>query len=367
MSMKKGLFVIASCLIISIACTVVYAASNAKSFQHEPEKSGKFIFQNKLNKCQGFDMVSLTKNLTAVVEWIRNNDSTVNQPVGNDTIVSLSGNLCDKVPKNDDFGIQSSIYFSFHHFWIENGVSYTATGNTARGAGLLINNPTTLISSQFTETGFNTGDPSRLKQPLEEALGNLQKYYTVAPVIKEIAPGVRLYSSTGWFKGVLVIFNPERPDIWIPVTVKEIMEAKLAYYKVKQEIDTINYEKTLAEWAKMNFKPAQVMYPNQYDVLKKEFENFTSKELNLPAFSSPQSGISTINALGEGRPVVRFNPACWNRSLPTTAVQFISMEYRPAAASELEGFKQRNDGLADYVGMFYNNLPVEKMGILIQK
>jgi len=367
MSMKRGFFVITICLIISLVSAVVYAASTAQSFQYEPEKSGKFIFQNKLNKCQGSDMVSLTKNLTAVVEWIRDNDSTVNQPVGNDTIVSLSGNLCDKVPKNEDFGVQSSIYFSFHHFWIENGVSGTATGNTAHGSSLLINNPIRLISSQFIETGFNAGDPPRLKQPLEEALGNLQKYYTTAPILKEIAPGVRLYSSTGWFKGDLLIFNPEQPDIWIPVTVKEIMEAKLAYYKVKQEIDTINYEKTLAEWAKMNFKPDQVMYPNQYNLLKKEFENFTSEELNLPAFSSPQSGISTINALGEGRPVVRFNPACWNRTLPATAVQFISMEYRPAAASELEGFKQRNDGLADYVGIFYNNLPVEKLGILIQK
>jgi hypothetical protein len=64
---------------------------------------------------------------------------------------------------------------------------------------------------------------------------------------------------------------------------------------------------------------------------------------------------------------MRFNPVCWNRSLPATAVQFISMEYRPAATSELEGFKQRNNGLADYVGIFNNNLPVEKMGILIQK
>jgi hypothetical protein len=53
-----------------------------------------------------------------------------------------------------------------------------------------------------------------------------------------------------------------------------------------------------------------------------------------------------------GRPVVRFNPACGNRSLPVTAIQFMSIEYRPATPQKLEEFKPRNDRLADYVGLF---------------
>ena len=135
-------------------------------------------------------------------------------------------------------------------------------------------------------------------------------------------------------------------------------------------IDSINYEKTKAQWAKMNFKPAagKSMQPMLYDVIKNEYEKFTVEELNSPAFlsSDEQFGVSMVNTRGVGRLVVRFNPACWDRSLPVTAIQFISMEYRPATALELEEFKQRNGGLTDYVGLFFNNMPVEKMGELIK-
>jgi hypothetical protein len=357
-------------LFVWIGAIFSIGSSFAQSTQFQPDKSGKYIVQNKLNKCPGTDIATISKNLTNISEWVRLNDSIVNKPVGNDTRVSLSGNLCDKQLKNEDYGIQCQIYFAFHHFYIENGVSQTATGNTAHGTEIIINDPIRSIGVQFTETGFQTDDPTYLKQPLAKALENLKTYYTTAPILKEIAPGVRLFApNSGWFKGVLLVFNPERPDIWIPITVKEIMEAKLAYYKIKQEIDSINYKKTLASWAKMNFKPeaGQMIRPLLYNVIKKEFENFTTAELSRPAFSSPQSGISTINALGEGGAVVRFNPACWNQTMPETSVQFMSMEYRPATTHELEDFKPRNGGLVDYVGLFFNNLPVEKMGELIQK
>jgi len=340
--------------------------SYAQPSQFQADKPGKYVLQNKLNKCTGIDVTTLTTSLTTISEWIRQNDPILNMPVGNDARVTFSGNLCDKRLKEEDYGIQCQIYFAFHDFYLENGVSCTATGNTAHGTGFLINSPIRLISSQFTETGFQTGDPAQLKQSLGKALENLGKYYAVAPVIKEIAPGVTHYAGTASHAENILVFNPSRPNFWIPVTVKEIMEAKLAYYHVKQEIDSINYEKTLAEWAKLNFKPDKEMRPDLYKRMKKELENFTDEELNRPAYSNSQSGISTINARGEGRPVMKFNPLCWDRTLPATSVQFISIEYWPATTAELEGFKQRNDGLADYVGLFFNHLPLEKLGALIQ-
>lgn len=341
--------------------------SYAQSLQYQPDKPGKFVLQNKLNKCQGMDVTTLTTKLTSTSDWVRQNDPILNTPVGNDVLVSFLGNLCGKHLKEEDYGIQCQIYFAFHDFYLENGVSCTATGNTAHGTGFLINSPIRLISSQFTETGFQSGDPPLLKQSHEKSLLNLGKYYSVAPVLREIAPGVRHYAGAASHAGVILVFNPHRPDIWIPVTVKEIMEAKLAYYKVKQEIDSINYEKTLAQWAKLNFKPDQVMRPNQYDLMKKEFENFSAEDLNRAAYSSSQSGISTINARGEGKQVMKFNPDCWDQTLPATSVQFVSIEYWPATTAELEGFKQLNNRLTDYVGLFYNHLPVERLGELILK
>jgi len=348
-----------------ILCLLLFCGGQlviAQNSQYLPDKTGKFILKIQLNKCPGIDLPSLTKNVAAIAEWVHQNNTVLNPPVGYDASVTLTGNWCDKIQNNEDFGIQSRINFSFHYFYIENGVSQTATDWAAHDTEININNPINLISQQYDETGFQSDDPPCLKQPLEKALENLRKYYNSAPVEKDIAPGVRLYSG-----GHLLVFNPDRPDIWIPVTVMEIMEAKMTYYKIKQEIDSIKYEKDLAAWAKLNFKPDQVMRPNIYDIIRKEFENFTPEELSQPAYSSPQSGISTINSNGEGRAVVRFNPACCNRALPATAVQFMSLEFKPRIKAEFEEFKQNNGGLIDYVGFFVNNLPVEKMGVLIQR
>ncbi len=364
--------VIKGCFLVLGLILVVFV-SQAQSTQYQPDKPGKFVFNNQQEKCPGVDVTTFKNNLTAIVEWVRLNDSVLGYPTGFDARVGLSAYCFDERSKMKDYGIRGSIGISFHHFYTENGVSHTATGWSAHGTEIIINNPVYYISTQFDEAEFKTDDPPHLKQPLEKARENLRKYYTTAPVIKEIAPGVRLYASDAgtWFKGSLLIFNPERPEIWIPVTVKEIMETKLAYYKVKHEIDSINYEKMVAGWAKMNFNPDpdRTMKPRLYQVIKQEYENFTAEELNLPAYSCPaeECGISTINARGEGRAVVKFNPACWDRSLPVTTVQYMSWDYRPATLQELEAFIEPNQGLSDFVGLFFNSLPVEKMGVLIDK
>lgn len=345
--------------------------SFSQSFQYQPDKPGQLIFNNQIEKCPGLDLTKVTNKLTSIVEYVQKNNAVMEHPTGFDALTSLSVYYCGKNIRKEDFGIQSAIYFSFNHFYIENEVSHRATGNTAHGTEIKINSPINYISTQFDEAGFLTDDPPHLKHALEKALANLRNYYTTAAIIKEIAPGVRLYAPRPgtWFAGTILVFNPDRPDIWIPVTVKEVMEAKLAYYKIKEQIDSINQVKTLALWAKMNFKPdpGQNMTTSVYKEIKKEYENLTADELNRPAFSGSgeESGVSMINARGNGRAVVRFNPACWDRTLPATAVQYMSLEYRPATTSDLEEFKPRNHGLADYVGLFYNSLPVEKLGVLI--
>jgi hypothetical protein len=347
-------------------------------FQYQPDKPGKFIFDTHLDKCtgvdvKGVDVTTVQNKLISMVEWVRMNDPVIDHPVGFDAIVGLTALFCDKIKRQEDFGMRSILGFAFYHFYIENGVSCRANGNTSHGTEIFVNSPIYDISTQFDEAEFKTDDPPHLKEPLEKARENLRNYYTTAPVIKEFASGVRLYGPDPgtWFKGSLLVFNPDRPEIWIPVTVKEIMEVKLAYYKVKHEIDSINYEKMVAVWAKMNFNPDpnRTMRPRLYQAIKQEYENFTAEELNLPAWScaSEECGISTINSRGEGRAVVKFNPACWDRSLPVTAVQYLSWQYRPETEEELEKFITRNGGLTDFCGLFFNSLPVEKMGVLIDK
>lgn len=354
--MKKRLFL----LFPLILFTGVLPAQKKKFLT---DKQGEYIVNNHLNKCPGFDFAAYSGNLKVITDWFRKNNPVFNPPKGFDAIVTMGGNLCDDNRHSFYYGVMSYIHFAFYYFYMQDGTMKQATGWSAHGTGININNPITNIGRTFDETGFKTDDPPSLKQPLEKALATLRQYYITNPVEREISPGVTLFRG-----GYLLVFNPDRPWIWKPVTVRDIMEAELAYYKVKKEIDSINYQKTLEKWAKLNFKPPETATVSVYDMIKKEYGAFSPEELNKPASVSRGDGdISGIRADGQGMPVMRFNPECWDRTLPPTAIQFISLEYKPASEEELQQFFRRNDGLTDYVSLYMNNLPVAGFGALINK
>jgi hypothetical protein len=363
---KLGLFIPGTLLNCAIA--------NAQ-YTYEIEKPGRFIFVNELKKCAQNpknDVVASVKKTNYLSEWIHQNCELLKEPKGFDANVSISGNLCNEDnTKAWNYGVQSYFNIVFNYFYLENNIHHTATGWSAHSTRFNINQPISLIATRFDEAEFKTGNPSHLQEPLEKALAHLKTYYRSMPILEEIAPGVRLYVANvgSWYTGNILVFNPNRPDIWLPVTVEEIMQAQLDYYQIKEEIDSIEQDVMLKEWAKMGFKPDadQMLSTSVYKELKKEFEAFSPDELKQMAYSASSENVSTINAKGQGMPVVKFNPDCWDKSLPTSAIQFISIEYRLASEAELEEFKQSNQGLTDYVGLFFNQLPVEKMNVLIQK
>jgi hypothetical protein len=305
-------------------------------------------------------------NMMAVAEWIHRNNEVVIKPAGFNAKVSFI-QPCREVANNSaysGYGYQGEFFIHFQLFFINiNTGKEDIWENYCPNIGIDINNPIRDISNHYDETGFQTGDPPQFKQPLEKALENLRRYYNVSPVEKEIAPGVRIYTN-----GHILVFNPERPEYWIPVTVKEVMEAKLAYYKVKKEIDAINNSKAIQEWAKLGFVPENSVTVSVYDMIKTEYDSFTPEELNSQAFyNGGDESISCISADAKGWPVMRFNPECWDRTLPPSAVQFVSMAYKPRSKDELDDFYKNNNDAYDYVGLFVNAMPVEKLRELIQK
>lgn len=350
-------------IIFTLVFFCLAKAGIAQEIKFLTEKQGKYIIENHLNKCPGFDFATYTGNMKVITDWFQNNNPVFSPPKGFDAIVSMGGNLCDDNRHSFYYGVMSYIYFAFYYFYMQDGEMKQATGWSAHGTGININKPIHNIGQIMDESGFKTDDPPALKQPLEKALANLKQFYITNPIEREISPGVILFKG-----GYILVFNPDRPWIWKPVTVREIMEAQLAYYRVKKEIDSINYQKTLEKWAKLNYKPPEMANTSVYDLLKEEYSDFSSDELNKPAFISREDGdISGLRADGVGKPVMRFNPECWDRTLPPTAIQFISLEYRPASAEELEQFKRRNDGLTDYVSLYMNALPVKELGALMNR
>ena len=50
-------------------------------------------------------------------------------------------------------------------------------------------------------------------------------------------------------------------------------------------------------------------------------------ELNAPAFNQSDDGILKVNGNGDGLQYMRFNPNYWDKSLPPSAIQFITFYY----------------------------------------
>ncbi|HEX7494892.1 MAG TPA: hypothetical protein VF346_11775 [Bacteroidales bacterium] len=338
----------------------------AQTYKYFPDKPGKFIIENNLSNCPGVDILSLKKNLTLIVEWFHQNEVLLNPPKGFDANISLSGNLysSDAHPLGKGYGIMCSLNLSFRYFYAEKNVFHTASGWSAHDFDININQPLyNILGTRFGDRDFESGDEPRFEKSLHLAYEQLQKYYSVFPLEKVISPGVKLFKGSH-----LVISDPNQPEICLPVTVKEIMDALIGYYKVRKEMDEIKSSKLIKEMAakgmKLNIDSNQ---PSVYDFILKEYSAFTPDELNRQAWVSSGEGISGINCKGLGNRVIRFNPECWNLKLPETAVQFISMDYKPGSKADLEEFSRDNNQLTDYESLFMNALPLERMGEMILK
>ena len=132
-------------------------------------------------------------------------------------------------------------------------------------------------------------------------------------------------------------------------------------------MDAAKMDKVKAEATKMGIKMDDNSSDNSvYDIIVKEFEGFTAEELKSQAYRSSDDGISGINARGNGTKIIKFNPESWDRTLPKMAIQFISMKYKYSSKTELNEFLSNNNQLPDFVGLFLNNIPLEKLGELLK-
>lgn len=120
--------------------------------------------------------------------------------------------------------------------------------------------------------------------------------FTVPEKKETIAPGIDVYDGE-----CFVVYNPDRPDYWLPVTVKEAFE--VAY-----------------EWNKKNSK--EVQWGMMKDMLEAERAAFSPDDWNKHATRSGMlSGVGTR----EGFPkIMKPNPAYWDKSKPKSDIQIIT-------------------------------------------
>jgi hypothetical protein len=196
--------------------------------------------------------------------------------------------------------------------------------------------------SEYDPFGVKNFSPAQEKA-INDAVVKLNGIFTVFPFAKEMAPGVNVYkeSADGHFHHIIV-FNPERPPYWLPVTLRELADLYLEYYTSKKD---------------------EFLLPQ----LKKEIAELSEEELNAPAyFGHDTHYVLRANGKNKGMQLMRFNPDYWDKSLPPSAIQFMTFYYPQMTEAHLEE-SFRNNGRPNYAQLLVNQINWIDVAGLIMK
>lgn len=300
-----------------------------------PEKPGKWSYSSNI-KTPGTEVVAFNKNLAILAEWFQQNVPMFNNPKGFDLNAWAYGTWDDNYKlKKSSYSLRTEIDFGFQLFY-------------SKGGKWIVEPPHYSFDINDTETGHGTNfggydgyraqvDDPKLEQALNDATLKISEYFCVFEPVKEIAPGIRLYKD-----GSLIVFNPDRPEYWIPVTVKEIMQAKMNYWKIKPgDKEVCNY-----------FEAA--------------YNKMSEEELNSVAYNGSEDAIIDVGAKPEGLQIMRFNPGYWDRSRPTSDIQFITFWYPQMDEAQMEE-SYKNNGYPHYPQLLVNQFGWSKIAGLVRR
>jgi hypothetical protein len=191
-----------------------------------PAKPGKWTYSSNI-KTPGAEYVALNKNLATLAAWFHQNVPMLTDPKGYDLDARAYGSWDDHYKRdNCNYGLRAEMEFGFQLFYSTGGKWTVEPPHYSFD----INNTESGHGTNYNLPGWdNTKDPPSMETPLNKATTRLNGLFRVFPLEKDIANGVRLYGD-----GNLVVFNPDRPLFWLPVTVREVAEMKLAYYNLKE-------------------------------------------------------------------------------------------------------------------------------------
>lgn len=306
---------------------------------HLPEKGFK-LRNGSLNATEN---IAFKKNIADLAAWFHQNHPMLKNPKGYDLRALTTYVWSDYTTVNEsEYGIPASMGFLFELFDNKGGkwtieppqINFDINA-TYGGIGGIYFTPESIVDD-------GTRYDLSLSKKVEEALRNLTQYFQVFPMKETIFPGVDVYTMyrDGWQQNghqTIVVYNPERPNYWLPVTVKEMADAHLAYYSLiqKREIDRMIYEE-----------------------LQKEIAELSAEELASPAyFGHNEHFVLKVNGNGMGLPIMRFNPDYWDKSLPITAIQLLSFYHINLTEKEMDEQEQRS--YPAYPQMFLNQMDWE--------
>ena len=133
-------------------------------------------------------------------------------PKGFDLLVTSFPIWDDDYKRNStNYGMRSEMRFDFQLF----------LSDLSKGGKWVVEPPHYNFYINNTEAGHG----GMIREGKAGSL--LRDLFVVFPMVEEIAPGVRYYDCESHSCGSIVVYNPERPEYWLPVTVREVVQAKL--------------------------------------------------------------------------------------------------------------------------------------------
>ncbi len=308
------------------------------------EKPGKWMYSSNI-KLPGTEVAAFNKNLATLAEWFHLNVPMLKSPQGYDADAWVYDMYNDSYKLNScNYAMRAEVKFHFQLFfgsggkWTVEPPSYRFyVNNTEEGHGT--NPHYEYFDAEYynyrhadQQYKFTLAD----ERAINEAVTKMNGVFTVFPFVKELAPGVNLYDCEMGGSGAVVVFNPDRPDFWIPVTLRELADMHLEYYSGIRD---------------------ELLLPQ----LKKEIALLSEEELNAPAYEGHDTHfVLKANGKSGDLQFMRFNPEYWDRSLPPSAIQFMTFYYPQMDKRAMDEYLKDN-GYPNYNQMLSNEIDWRKL------
>ena len=281
-----------------------------------------------------------TKNLVSLVEIFRRNP-VLKDIKGFDGYCYLNSGRFDK---RFGYGLPSTPCFFFEEWSLRKGRAVKQTSESPQWR-FEVNMP-----GKFCGNGFNASTCQNEYRPTN-ANYNEQSIYKAAIVLDELfyLPGKKEEVSRGIdrYGDNLILFNPDRPEYWSQVSIREVFQLLMDYWKMA---------------------PDKIQVEAMMPILVKEFSGFSEDEKDGFAYFGNPESISRIGSKKNEMPVMRPNPDYWNRKLPRSAIQFMWLEIPPKeiVKSKMDERWKRQDGYY-YVSRLLYELDVKDLLPIIEK
>lgn len=274
--MKNGLKLSMAFCLFSLT-----AVAQVKELPLLTDKQGTFEILSRTNyagsEC-GFTKAEMTANLQKISELV---GVVRKNPVLSD-LKGFDGRarIYNAINCREDgaYGVPSRICFEFAS-WYRN-----KDGTASR---ILIEPPSwSLVINKLVPTGYQFSSYSLTSKP---------DFFTVPEKKEPIEPGIDVYDGECY-----VVYKPDQPDYWLPVTVKEAFDA------------------VFAENSKVT---DQMQRDFVMKSLKEEWNAIPQEDWNKPATLS--GIISKVGALSGYPLIMKVNPVYWDKSRPKSDIQII--------------------------------------------